>query len=179
MIETFIPDRYCRAVLQTPHDEAQVQAAILRELDRRGIQAWHLDAGGRQTRRRLAQEGFRLGGGGYSNIPEGWPDIFGLLPSGRALFVEVKRPGCIVNGKTLQRAGKPTKAQLAFLRAAEGAGACALIAWSLSDLIAVLDHPFQQKACDPRLKAQPTYKTPERIAEERHALLEQVEAENG
>ena len=97
MIETFDPDRYCRAVLQIPHDEAHVQAAILRELERRGIQAWHLDAGGRQTRRRLAREGLRLGGGGYSDIPEGWPDIFGLLPNGRALFVECKRPGCIVN----------------------------------------------------------------------------------
>lgn len=173
MIERFEPDRYCRAVLQIPHDEAEVQLAILRELDRRGIQAWHLDAGGRQTRRRLARAGMRLGGGGYSDIPEGWPDIFGLLPSGRALFVECKRPGCVVNGRTLQRAGKPTKAQLAFLRAAEIAGACALIAWSLSDLIAVLDHPFQQRACDPRLEAKPIYKTPERILEDRQALLDQ------
>jgi len=140
VIPTFDPSRYGRSVLTIPQTEAQVQAACLAELERRGIPAWHLDAGGTRTRRvrRLT------GPGGQADIPAGWPDIVGILPGGRVLFCEVKRPGVRVGRKRVQAPGAPTKEQTAFLERAEAAGALCLIAWSLSDLIAHLDHPMNR-----------------------------------
>ena len=66
------------------------------------------------------------------------------LPGGRALFCEVKRPGVWIGRKRIQPPGAPSKEQIAFLERAEAAGALCLIAWSLSDLIAHLDHPMNR-----------------------------------
>ena len=140
MILTFDPSRYGRSVLTIPQTEAQVQAACLAELERRGIPAWHLDAGGTKTRKVRGL----TGPGGQADIPAGWPDIVGILPGGRVLFCEVKRPGVWIGRKRVQAPGAPTKEQTAFLERAEAAGALCLVAWSLSDLTAHLDHPMNR-----------------------------------
>jgi hypothetical protein len=62
------------------------------------------------------------------NTIEGFPDIHGLLRDGRALYVEVKRPGA-----------RPTEAQQQFIERAVRAGAVAIVATSLEDVQAVLD----------------------------------------
>jgi hypothetical protein len=54
------------------------------------------DAGGK---------GFRAasGGKGHSGIPAGFPDLVGVIPpNGRAIYIEVKRPGAIVKTGSLQ-----------------------------------------------------------------------------
>ena len=68
----------------------------------------------------------------------------GILPGGRVLFCEVKRPGVWIGRKRVQAPGSPTKEQTAFLERAEAAGALCLVAWSLSDLTAHLDHPMNR-----------------------------------
>jgi hypothetical protein len=62
------------------------------------------------------------------NTVAGFPDIHGLLRDGRALYVEVKRPG-----------SRPTQAQQQFIREAALAGAIAIVATSVEDVQAVLD----------------------------------------
>ena len=54
----------------------------------------------------------------------GIPDIAGYMPDGRALFIEVKRPG-----------GKPTPDQKIFIEKAQKAGCLAFFAYSLEDVI--------------------------------------------
>ena len=139
MILTFDPGRYPRAVTMLPQSEDDVQASILHELHRRGILAWHLDAGGRKTRRMLQARGVAMGAGGQGDIPEGWPDIFGILPNGQALFIEVKRPGVRVGTKRVQTAGTLSAAQISFLTRAELQNALAFAAWDVSDVVAALD----------------------------------------
>lgn len=177
MILAFDSTRYSRSVLTMPTDEDSVQADCLQELSRRGIPAWHLDAGGKRTRKALASRGVAMGQGGQGDIPEGWPDIVGILPGGRVLFCECKRPG------GSQRAGKPTKAQVDFLTAAEAKGALCLVAWSLSDLVAHLDHPMNREGITAEERkawreAAPKIQTPEQTEAKRRRiggqLLKQV-----
>ena len=139
MILAFEPERYSRAVRSLPQSEEDVQASILAELHRRGILAWHLDAGGRKTRRVLQARGVAMGSGGQGDIPAGWPDIFGILPNGRALFIEVKRPGCRAGTKAIQSAGTLSADQITFLTTAEVWNALAFPAWDVSDVISALD----------------------------------------
>ncbi|MEN6533988.1 MAG: hypothetical protein ABFD89_10025 [Bryobacteraceae bacterium] len=139
MILVFDPARYSRAVLAMPTDEDSVQADCLQELSRRGIPAWHMDAGGKRTRKILASRGVAMGAGGQGDIPEGWPDIMGILPGGRILFCECKRPGGYQGVCSFHPAGKPSEDQKTFLINAEAHGAICLVAWSLSDLIEALD----------------------------------------
>lgn len=139
MILAFDPTRYPRAVTLLPQSEDDVQASILTELRRRGILAWHLDAGGRKTRRVLAARGVDMRAGGQGDIPAGWPDIFGVTPGGTALFIEVKRPGVRVGPKQIQRAGELSAEQKTFLETVAATGAIAFAAWDVSDVVAVLD----------------------------------------
>lgn len=139
MILAFDPSRYLRAVRSLPQSEDDVQTSILVELHRRGILAWHLDAGGRKTRRVLQARGVAMGAGGQGDIPEGWPDIFGILPNGRALFIEVKRPGCRVGTRQIQAAGTLSAAQIDFLALVERQNTLAFAAWDVSDVIDALD----------------------------------------
>ena len=169
MILTFDPSRYSRSVLAMPTAEDAVQADCLHELSRRGIPSWHMDAGGKLTRKALASRGVTMGQGGQGDIPEGWPDIVGILPGGRVLFCECKRPG------GSQRAGKPTKAQVDFLTASEAQGALCLVAWSLSDLVAHLDHPMNREGVtDEERKAwreaAPKIQTPEQTEAKRQRI---------
>jgi hypothetical protein len=59
---------------------------------------------------------------------KGVSDILGVLPGGRALAVEVKRPG-----------GKPTPSQADFLREVSQAGGLALVITSVEEIRAALE----------------------------------------
>lgn len=87
-----------QAARQRP--ERAIQRAVLDVLRAHGILAWGIQRE-RAGRSRASHIGF-----------PGHPDIAGVLPGGRAMFIEVKRPG-----------GKVTKAQsrAAFLLAQQGA----------------------------------------------------------
>lgn len=176
MITVFDPSRYGRSVLSQIQSEDDVQASILKELARRKLPAWHLDAGGRQTRKVMASRGVSMGKGGQGDIPAGWPDVFAILPDGRSLFVECKRPGVWIAGKQVQKPGKATKDQIDFLTRAENNGALCLVAWSLSDLIAHLDHPINRPGLSigerrAWRESNPRYETHEARAEKRLAML--------
>jgi len=87
--------------------EADVQLAIIATFwYKYRIQLDPIDAGGKGFRR-------ASGGGGYSGIPEGFPDLLGAIPpSGRMIQIEVKKPR-----------KRPTDAQEQFIhrRVKEGA----------------------------------------------------------
>ena len=73
--------------------------------------------------------GWRSGGSeplcGGSGLPDGFPDLLGLLPpSGRAVVIEVKRPG-----------NKPTSAQYHYLALLRSQGALALWADSVDSVV--------------------------------------------
>lgn len=98
--------------------EAGVLKACLQLLDLRGIFAWRNNSGALPN-----AEGrpVRFGKPGSS-------DIFGILPGGRFLAVECKRPG-----------GKPTATQAVFLESIRVAGGVALVIDDPRELDAFLD----------------------------------------
>ncbi len=81
-----------------PPLEKEVQRAIIEAFWLKyRIELVPTDAGGK---------GFRGKNGavyGHSGIPSGFPDLVGVIPpSGRAIYIEVKRPGCKVSYDGLQ-----------------------------------------------------------------------------
>lgn len=125
----FDRSRYPAVYLMTPRTEAQVQREILRALAQAGTAAWAFDAGGKAMRG-------RAGAGGAGAGTAGLPDVIGILPGGRALFIEVKRPAWI-DGTVKRPAGKPSPAQVNFLIIACDKGAAAGVAWSVSDALEI------------------------------------------
>ena len=101
--------------------ERQVEAAIQEAFRyRHRITLWKIDAGGRGLR----SAGPKVSRGS-TGIPAGFPDLLGLEPvSGRAVFIEVKRPG-----------GKPAPHQAAFLALLRGMGAVAFWADSVDSAL--------------------------------------------
>jgi len=100
---------------QVPPLESAIQRAILEYLRWEGIFCF-----------RVNQQGVPLhdGTGRYRPGPtQGVSDILGILPDGRFLAIEVKRPG-----------GKPTPQQEAFLDAVKQAGGLAFVATSTDDV---------------------------------------------
>lgn len=66
------------------------------------------------------------GGGRFSSLPAGYPDLIGIVPpSGRFLAIEVKVPGKV-----------PTEAQLMMLEAMRSKGAVAFWADSVASALA-------------------------------------------
>lgn len=119
--------------LNTPKPlEKHIQAAIIQAFElKHRIKLWPIDAG---------CAGMRLGSPkgqkGHSGIPEGFPDLMGVVPgSGRALFVEVKRPGC-----------KPRANQTAFLAWLASMGAVAFWADSVESALAQFDEAMRRAA---------------------------------
>ena len=116
--------------LPKPPLEKDIQKAILDYLRHRNIFCWRQNQGGIPA----ASGGFRR----FVGMP-GLPDICGILESsiscgpdglkinhadrGRALFIEVKRPG-----------GKASPQQLEFMQRAEALGALAFVASSVKDI---------------------------------------------
>ncbi len=101
--------------------ERQVESAIQEAFRfRHRITLWKIDAGGRGLR----SAGPKVSRGS-TGIPAGFPDLLGLEPvSGRAVFIEVKRPG-----------GKPAPHQAAFLALLRGMGAVAFWADSVDSAL--------------------------------------------
>lgn len=101
--------------------ERQVESAIQEAFRfRHRITLWKIDAGGRGLRS-AGPKASR----GSTGIPAGFPDLLGLEPvSGRAVFIEVKRPG-----------GKPAPHQAAFLALLRGMGAVAFWADSVDSAL--------------------------------------------
>ena len=84
------------------------------------IHLFKTDAGAAGMRR-----GKPEGSGGYTGMPAGFSDLLGAIPPhGRAIFLEVKRPG-----------RKPTAAQRAFLEARRAEGAVAFCADSVDSAL--------------------------------------------
>jgi len=110
--------------------ESEIQAAIIQAFKvKHRITLIPIDAGGK---------GFRgaSGGRGHSGIPEGFPDLFGVIPgSGVALFIEVKRPGC-----------KPNPKQREFLNWLESQGAVAFWAASVDSALHNYDEATKWRA---------------------------------
>lgn len=146
--------RYAPTYLCARVSEAQVQKAVLEELAVKGVMALAVDAGARSLRGRArgalldADRGDLLGrvmGGKVSAAAKGMPDIVGVLPGGRALFVECKAPEWTewawqrkdLVGRYLRQvraAGKLKPEQRAFLERAAQLGAACAVAWSPADL---------------------------------------------
>ena len=65
--------------------ERDIQRAIQQAFKlKHRLTLWHIDAG---------QAGMRSTGRQHSDIPSGFPDLLGITKGGRAVFIEVKRPG--------------------------------------------------------------------------------------
>lgn len=97
--------------------ESEIQKSIL---------AWlHLN---RVFAYRTNNIGVPLKNGGFRPSPvKGLPDICGVLPGGKALYVEVKRPGNALSEN-----------QELFINNAEKAGALCIVAYSLDYVINTL-----------------------------------------
>src|SRR5262245_43864337 len=92
--------------------ESGLTRAVLQYLTLRGIVCWRNNTGALKVQNRFARFG-----------APGAADVLGLLPGGRLLAVEVKRPG-----------GKTTGLQRAWLDMVGRAGALALVVISVDDL---------------------------------------------
>jgi hypothetical protein len=96
--------------------ERQIQTVILQWLLLHGIKAYRINAGMLATGEGRAKRMVRL-------APAGFSDIVGVLPkTGRAVFIEVKRPK-----------GKLTIWQEQFLREMKEQGAIAFVAYGVED----------------------------------------------
>lgn len=112
--------------------EAQIQRSILDLLTARGILAWTVDAGGRALRRGQDPHG--------SVAPRGLPDLQGVLPGGRALFIEVKRPEWLTTSALQWKpAGEVSQDQARWLQALAASGAVVGVAWSVEDAEEILE----------------------------------------
>lgn len=96
--------------------EHDIQTAILNYLGNKGIKAIRVNAGryavGEGKNRRMIM-----------GAPTGTPDIIGVIPGGRALYVEVKRPG-----------KKPRPSQVQVMDEYKYFGAVVCVATSVDEL---------------------------------------------
>ena len=116
--------------------EATIEKAILHMLACKNILAWPQDAGGKRFHAIAGSaSGHR---GGIHSLPQGWPDILALLPGGRMMMIEVKRPP-YMSGKRRIPEGKPTQIQLETLLKLHKQGALVLVAWSCQDVLEALN----------------------------------------
>ncbi len=93
--------------------ERAIQAQILQYLRYRGIKAFRINAGGLRDKRNHL---IRM-------APKGSADIWGVMPGGRAIFVECKAEG-----------GKLTQFQELFLQEMKEQGAVCIVARSVDDV---------------------------------------------
>ncbi len=99
--------------------EAEIQKQILMYLSVRGVFHWRQNSGA------LVLPATNKRGRGFyrfCSMP-GVSDILGVLPDGRFLAIEVKRPG-----------QKPTTSQAAFIDAVNRLGGLAFVAHSVGDV---------------------------------------------
>ena len=142
---TWDESRYSVLILAAGEDEAAVQAGIIAGLAQVGVTVWPVEAGGKRARggvQRLlrgaghAELARAAAAVGRSETPKGHADLAGnLAPSGRGIYLEVKRPAQVIRGKVLRRAGAPDADQLAFLVARHLEGCLVGVVWSLGDAL--------------------------------------------
>lgn len=135
-----------------PATEAQVQSAVLDLCERHGAVAavWRANNGGAYMSRDNGKPRFvRFASNSKGGRVDGLPDIQGVMWDGRALFIEVKRPGewksqrLLLKWRALASPNKEQQrllAQWAFLRTTYRAGAHTGIAESVDDAIAIIEH---------------------------------------
>lgn len=97
--------------------ESEIQRSILTLLALRGVYARRINVGMIPVYRTGDSRGFR------KSEMTGISDIIGVLPGGRILCIECKRPG-----------GKPTPAQREFLDRVNEKGGLAMVATSTRDV---------------------------------------------
>lgn len=120
-----IPKSTARTVLRLhPPEptEAEIQRSVLAYLQSLGIRAWRVNSGAFKAKGRGGRERFV-----WCNTAKGHSDIAGVLPGGRALYIEVKR-----------RKGEPRPDQVEFLDMVNREGALGFIARSLEEVQAAL-----------------------------------------
>jgi len=135
-----------------------VQADTVQQLAALGLTLWHTDAGGKRARGQV-QRLLRRGGHsdlaqqaaavrGASCLPAGFSDLHGVLaPWGRAVYLEVKRPGLFDQvGKCLRKPEYPRQDQLDFLMDMHRTGAVVGVVWSANDAITLL-RPYLGAHC--------------------------------
>jgi len=143
----FEAGKYQAFYLLSEVPESNVQEAILGLLHSFKVDAIAVDAGAKELRRTLAARMRRIGlapatignllsGGLGGEIPAGHSDIVGTLaPSGRSLYIEVKRPARIdSHGTIVARPGEIDREQLDFLLAKYKRGSIVMIAYSVDDV---------------------------------------------
>lgn len=96
--------------------ESAIQAHVLQYLRLRGIKAYRINAGMIPTGEKRSRRMIRL-------APKGFSDIMGVMPGGRAIFVECKAKG-----------GKLTQFQEMFLDEMRQQGAVCVVARSIDDV---------------------------------------------
>jgi hypothetical protein len=105
--------------LSLPTTEKDIQNAILKRFATVSwLRLWRINVG-----TYLTPDGSRL----VKTAPTGFPDLSGILPGGRALFIEVK-----------SAKGKASDEQMAFGRMALERGAVWMVARSVEDVERVL-----------------------------------------
>jgi len=146
--------RQCRKVaprrgfaLKPPESsEHDIQKAIEEYLKARGISAWRQNAGAMQSSYKGKNYFTKFGITGQA-------DITGILPDGRRLEIEVKRPGALrppqllTRGKNKGRinpAWEHIERQRGFLEMIERNGGVALFATSVDDVVERLDRKLNQ-----------------------------------
>jgi hypothetical protein len=145
----FDPHRYSENYLIRQLTEAQVQDAIIAELEFWKVDVIAIDAGMKRARGRILSSAKQLGisaGAAIAKftaggLPAGWPDLHATLaPDGVALYVEVKAPAWIdpKTKRIISEAGKPSKEQLFYLDSKHRRGAIVCVAWSVEDVLLVL-----------------------------------------
>lgn len=147
---TYIRRDPTAVLLQCPSED-DVQATILGWLEAKGIMAWETDSGAKTLRGRAVGLAARKGAsrmeiammnrGKTGAAKKGVSDLQGILPGGRTLLLEVKKPMWLMVSKAtkgiIQRSapGEPTTEQLKFLQEGHEHGALVAVVWSLLDVI--------------------------------------------
>lgn len=138
-LQTWDPARYSRAYLLSGIAENAVQAQVIEYLERRGVIVVPTDAGGKRVRAWLMARGARLPRGPLGDLPDGFPDLSGTLPSGRSVYIEVKRPGRYdLAGRMVSRPGALDPEQIKWLTKFHEKRALVGVAWSWQDVEALL-----------------------------------------
>lgn len=96
----------------TEHD---LMNKIRLALSERGIRIWRANVGK-----------VKMADGRYfdTGLPKGFPDLFGIAPDGRAIFIEVKKIG-----------GRVSDEQRRFINVMKGYGAIAGICYSVDEAV--------------------------------------------
>jgi len=112
--------------------ETEIQAEILNLLKRRGIFAYNSKNQGTWNAAKSCYI--------YHGL-QGVPDITGFLPGGRALYIEVKRPGENLREGYFTKAGKYIPGQTDFRDIAIAQGTLYILARSIEDVESALPPP--------------------------------------